>query len=251
MSKLVLYVLLLSWLSGAAIAVAGSGGPLPVPRPKPQRETPSLSTPLPRQKPAATAMNWPAAEIDAAKSACVRLLRGLNIRWSPVAAIGQPGDCGALAPIDISAVDGVEITPPATVTCELAAALHHWVSTAVQPNARRDLGTRAVAIHTAASYVCRSRNNVNGGKLSEHAKANALDMSGFSFAKGDGATVGDGWGGLLGKIGLSSKGSFLDHIQVEACNSFTTVLGPESDSYHGNHFHVDVLARKNGYRICQ
>jgi hypothetical protein len=63
---------------------------------------------------------------------------------------------------------------------------------------------------------------------------------------------GDSWGdGLLGSLGLSKTGSFLGNIRKDACSYFTTVLGPGSDPYHGNHFHVDVLERRGGYRICQ
>ena len=32
----------------------------------------------------------------------------------------------------------------------------------------------------------------------------------------------DGWSGILGKIGLSPKGSFLDHVRAGACKSFTS-----------------------------
>ncbi len=35
-----------------------------------------------------------------------------------------------------------------------------------------------------------------------------------------------------------------------ACHRFTTVLGP-GDPYHSGHIHLDVIARHNGYRICQ
>jgi hypothetical protein len=78
-------------------------------------------------------------------------------------------------------------------------------------------------------------------------------MSGFTFAKSDALAVGGGnWGGgILKAIGLSKDGSFLDDIRKGACTSFTTVLGPGSDRYHGDHFHVDVLRRRGDYRICK
>jgi hypothetical protein len=102
--------------------------------------------------------------------------------------------------------------------------------------------------------VCRRRNNSSSGKMSEHSRANALDMSGFTFAeKAKGLAVGGGnWGqGVLASLGVSKSGSFLESIRQDACTHFTTVLGPGSDPYHGDHFHVDVLRRKGGYRICQ
>ncbi|MGL4295058.1 MAG: extensin family protein, partial [Aestuariivirga sp.] len=46
-------------------------------------------------------------------------------------------------------------------------------------------------------------------------------------------------------------GSFLEAVRSGACKQFATVLGPGSDAYHGDHFHVDAIQRKNDYRICQ
>ncbi len=233
--------------------------PIPIPRVKPHRPSTTLSQiiPIPRQKPIVKpaeppqTTGWPDAVVRSEQAACQSLLNNLEIKWTQQPPLGQQGGCGAPAPIEAASIDGVELVPPAIVTCGMAAALHEWISGAVQPRAKEVLGTSVVTIHTAASYVCRSRNNVNGAKLSEHAKANALDMSGFSFAKGKAVSVEDGWGGLLSKIDLSSGGRFLGSIRLAACKSFTTVLGPGSDPYHGTHFHVDILTRKGGYRICQ
>ena len=35
------------------------------------------------------------------------------------------------------------------------------------------------------------------------------------------------------------------------CARFTTVLGPGSDGYHEDHIHLDLMERRNNYRICQ
>ena len=246
--------LMLAFLLAAPAGLAGEA--IPIPRQKPQHAAEPV--PIPRQKPKSLVQaappessGWPAAQVAAERASCDAMLKGLALVWSPLPPLGDEGGCGAPAPILLSAVDGVSLTPPATVTCAMAAALHNWVSGSLQPLAQRDLGARVVAIATASSYVCRSRNSVTGAKLSEHGKANALDMSGFAFAGRDGVTVGSGWGGVLAKFGLSRPGSFLDDARQAACTSFTTVLGPGSDSYHGTHFHVDVLARHNGSRICQ
>ena len=246
-------------------ASAATAQPVPVPRQKPVQTEVSAPTPIPRQKPQATPegtappggadatappMPWSDADVAAARGACDSMLKGLAIVYRPHESLGSPQGCGAPAPVDVSQVNGVDLKPPAILTCTMARQLFQWVSQSVQPEARARLGTEVTTIHTAASYVCRGRNNQSGGKLSEHGKANALDMSGFSFASTKDATVGDGWGdGLV--VEVSSKGSFLEAIRLAACTQFTTVLGPGSDSYHGDHFHVDALQRKNDYRICQ
>lgn len=222
-----------------------------VPRPKPR--------PLPQSQEEAAApqrddAQWPADRVAEAREACRALLDGLDLVQEPLDPIGRPGGCGTPAPVLVSEVAGVALVPPATLTCDMAAALHGWVSGSVIPAARKRLKTEVTAINTATSYACRRRNNSSSGKLSEHGRANALDMSGFTFAdRQKGVAVGGGsWGqGILAALGVSRDGSFLETIREDACQHFTTVLGPGSDPYHGDHFHVDVLRRKNDFRICK
>jgi hypothetical protein len=158
---------------------------------------------------------------------------------------------GPPAPVEVTEIAGVRLEPTALLTCPMAAGLHQWITTAVQPAARNSLKTQVTVIHVAASYVCRSRNGVAGAKLSEHGRVNALDMSGFDFANRDAASVAGDWGSPAGTSGRAPEGSFLAIAQKAACPIFTTVLGPGSDPYHGSHFHLDLIARKNGWRICQ
>ncbi|WP_373505010.1 extensin family protein, partial [Aestuariivirga sp.] len=215
-------------------------------------KSPPANTPAPDWP--SSSEGWPASEVRAARAECSALLKGLAVEYEPLEPIGKKGGCGAPAPISLTRVDGVKLNPAATVNCDLAASLHEWVTVTVQPAAKRRLKTQVTEVRAAASYVCRRRNNSSRGKLSEHGRANALDMSGFSFAKSDASMKvgGGGWGGgILKSIGLSKDGSFLDDIRKGACTPFTTVLGPGSDRYHGDHFHVDVLRRKGDYRICK
>jgi hypothetical protein len=187
-----------------------------------------------------------------APTSCRRELAELEIAFKALPPIGSGRGCGIAAPIEVSSIAGVTLKPAAVINCTAAKAMSDWITRSVQPAARRRLKTSVREIHVAASYVCRRRNNATSGKLSEHAKGNAIDMSGFSFAKLDSVAVGGGWGeGLLASIGLSKSGSFLDDIREGACIYFSTVLGPGSDRYHGDHFHVDVIARRGGYRICK
>lgn len=260
------------------VAPAAAPPDVPIPQPRPVRAaaqpdpvTPAMAIPIPQLRPDAGGAaptdpapppapgpskdgGWPADVVAASRANCKELLAGLDISYAAIDPIGQEGGCGAPAPVEITAIAGVKLTPPATETCAMAAALHAWVTEDVQPAAKKRLGTEVTEIRTATSYACRRRNNGASGKMSEHSKANALDMAGFTFAKKTDVTVGGkgSWGeGLLGAIGLSKSGSFLEDIRQAACTHFTTVLGPGSDPYHGDHFHVDVLARKGGYRICQ
>jgi hypothetical protein len=64
------------------------------------------------------------------------------------------------------------------------------------------------------------------------------------LADGRTITVKNGWHGLPEEQG------FLRDVQGAACDQFTTVLAPGSNSYHYDHIHVDLMRRRSGYRIC-
>ena len=79
---------------------------------------------------------WSKDAVAAARRECIALLRGLDIDYAPLEPIGEPGGCGAPAPVSVTRVAGVAMTPAATLTCDMAAALHGWVSASVDPAAR-------------------------------------------------------------------------------------------------------------------
>lgn len=194
---------------------------------------------------------WSDADTKAARADCKARLQGLEMSYAPPAPIGDSGGCGAAAAVTISSIAGVAIVPPAELSCDMAEALHGWVSSSAVPAARQHLKKKLVKINNASAYVCRRRNNSKTGKLSEHAKANALDIATLGFDDGSLISIKGDWSGLKQLIGLSAQGNFLRQIRRDACIRFTTVLGPGSDAYHGDHFHIDVARRKNAYRICQ
>ncbi len=205
------------------------------------------TTPAPQPAPSVSG-SWPAEVIAAAQADCTRLLTGLDVTAKPLPPVGSADSCGAPAPVEVTAIAGVKLAPAATLSCPMVAALHHWVTDTLQPLAQSMLATRVTSIANASSYVCRSRNHIAGAKISEHARANALDMASFTYARAD---LPAGWAQWLGADGKPVAGSFIERVRLGACSDFTTVLGPGADEYHGDHFHLDVLARKNGYRICQ
>lgn len=194
---------------------------------------------------------WSGDSVAAAQKACRSLLAGLDIDFEAMAPIGNEGGCGTPGAILIKAIDGVEIDPPAEANCALAEALHHWIAWSVKPAAKENLGKKLTVVHNASAYACRRRNNSSTGKMSEHAKANALDISTLGFSDGTSTNIKGDWSGLKQLIGQSGNSTFLSRIRRDACIRFTTVLGPGSDRYHGDHFHIDLAKRRNGYRICQ
>ena len=164
-------------------------------------------------------------------------------------ALGGPSVCGALRPFDMNGtISGrVRLAPAATLQCQMIPTVDRWVTEVIEPAAQQYLLSPLVELKVAASYSCRPMNGVSGSKLSEHGHANAVDISGFKLADGRTITVKSGW------HGSRQEQDFLHAVHQGACGFFTTVLGPNANAFHADHFHVDLArhGRDAQGRICQ
>lgn len=309
---------------------------------------------------AAAATNGPAwseAEIKEAKAHCTAVLKGVDVAMSPEDPIKQ-GECGSPVLFKVTSIGkgpAVEVSPPVLLTCDMISALDKWMKREVQPQARANLGGSIVKLETMSSYSCRNAYGRAKTRLSEHGKANAIDIAGFSTAR-DVTTVLAGWGptqreqraittrleaeraaqppapsssasgsspsgppappkgqaapqggtarviaappsaaggaapapmphipgviisnpsavhGANSPFGFgparlggpkapeqppkpvpgdaASKQKFLRDIHASACKYFGTVLGPEANNAHRNHFHLDMAQRNRG-NFCE
>jgi hypothetical protein len=138
---------------------------------------------------------WTEAEIDAATAKCKELLTGDPLDYELLPPIKE-GVCGTPAPVLLRAVGHdpkVTINPPATLSCPMADVLGEWLRETVQPEAKALFGSPVVKIGNSSSYVCRNRYGGANTILSEHALANAFDVSEFVLANGVRITVLDHW----------------------------------------------------------
>jgi hypothetical protein len=228
----------------------------------------------------------------------------------------------------------------------MIAALARWLSGDIQRLARRHLGAPVIRVETMSSYSCRNAYGRPGRRLSEHGRANALDIRAFVTARGQSALVVADWGPTAreveaaiaraqaleattaaaaaptrpqestgagqaalapvpaGPSGIDSRATFaipglsltipgvpsgpselgltqpnrlggpkpatgpgvapsapavqprvktqfLRAAHRSACQTFGTVLGPEANKAHKNHFHVDMAERKAVPVICE
>lgn len=139
--------------------------------------------------------------------------------------------CGVEAPVRVTAIDGIRLSQPATINCDTAIALRDWINQGMRPA----FGKREVVeLQIAASYICRPRNNVKGGKVSEHGRGRAIDVSGFVFGDGTVWSV------------LNDYNAQMRKAHKAACGIFGTTLGPGSDGYHENHLHFDTASYRSG-----
>ena len=133
----------------------------------------------------------------------------------------------------------VAVAPPATMRCPMAEAIAHWVREDVAPSLKGAPPLRA--LDNFDSYSCRGRNNIRAAQLSEHGRADALDVRDFALADGR----------ELGLTDVNVDKDWRETIRASVCARFSTVLGPGSDGYHEEHIHLDLADRHNGYKLCE
>lgn len=136
---------------------------------------------------------WSAQEIATARARCDVLLKPLQVEYEREEPY-RDGECGTPAPVKVSKVSGVTLSQPSTLTCDMVAALGTWIKSDLQPLARKHLGAPITSLNVMSSYSCRAAYGRVGGRLSEHGKANAIDIGGFVTTKGETTSVLTAWG---------------------------------------------------------
>lgn len=119
------------------------------------------------------------------------------------------------------------------VTCDLANSLSGWARFGVDRAARQIIGSPLRRIETMGSYNC--RNVAGSARRSAHATANAVDIGGFTFDDGRRISVLHDWNSSDPQIR-----AFLRTIRDSACKRFGTVLTPDFNADHRDHFHLEV-----------
>ena len=126
------------------------------------------------------------------------------------------------------------------MTCSLALAIHKYYSYVLQPLAESILETKLLRIIDKGVRSCRT---MTGHKflLSEHAYANAIDISAFEFENGLIIDVEKDW------KGTDIKATFLKDVAKKACKIFNMTISPDRDEFHEDHLHLDMGLSKGCY----
>ena len=302
----------------------------------------TADVPLPIKKPAATQQVnkdnpekparpdvWSEAQIVQAHARCFKMLADVSMDVEPMAPV-KAGICGSPAPMRLKAVKNkaaaVRFSPAPTLNCQTISALNQWIKKKVQPAALKYLKHNVSGMRVVAHYACRRRYGNPKKRMSEHAFANAIDISAIQLGNGHWVSILDKWGptqrdiekareeerirakaveqkaeeaeakntreqetgnsdpssqkskteidnsggraagepakksklpdplkaeGMQpNRLGmnvfkpLEKEALFLRRIHKGACGIFGTVLGPEANDAHRNHFHLDMAPRK-------
>jgi hypothetical protein len=174
----------------------------------------------------------PALPDNAILKACVGQLERIGARFS-ILPDQYAGNCSAINTVKLTSA-GVEVTNLTATQCPMARAFATWVQGDVQRAAREAFGKSVMRVETMGSYACRSVKGVASNRLSEHAFANAIDVSGFILTDGRRVTLAADWNGARDTT------AFLRAVRDEACKRFRTVLSPDYNAAHYNHLHFDM-----------
>ena len=161
-----------------------------------------------------------------------------SIQGTAIGLVNGAGACGIDAAVKLRSVAGVTLSPRATIDCRTARALKTWVERGVLPAVGSE-GGGVSSLRVVSHYACRTRNNQPGGRLSEHAFGRAIDIAGIRLRDGTEMTLLTDWSS-------ADDGAQLRQMWRAACGPFGTVLGPEANRFHRDHFHFDTARYRSG-----
>ena len=195
-------------------------------------ETAPLTSARPIKRPAGIEV---AAQRRAAEIRRGQVCGDPAIQGEAIGRVNGRGRCGIDNAVRVRSVAGVALKPTATIDCRTAGALKRWVTTGALPAT----GGQAASLRVVSHYACRNRNSAASGRLSEHSFGKAIDIAGIGLKSGREITVLRGWNS-------SRDGTALRRMWQAACGPFGTVLGPNANRFHRDHFHFDTASYRSG-----
>ena len=221
-----------------------------------------------RAEPAPVVTRLKLAQLVRDRAFCEAALGTAELRVKRVAHLSQRG-CNLTDVVHVAPENRV-FGPGFHATCPLSVGLALYMRHVVQPAARQHLGSEISSIQHLGTFSCRP---VRNGKpqsdekraeegepvmMSEHAAANAIDITGFRTKDGRVITVGRHWRKdkrvQVASVDPAAAASvdenaarFLREVRDGACSIFHVVLGPDYNALHRTHFHFDM----GRYRQCR
>ena len=173
-------------------------------------------------------------------STCDNLARQADgLQSVPAPPKDGPEICGWRTARYVAARDQIRLAPgEATMQCPLALGSHIWAGE-IDRAAQKIFGESVTHIHHVGTYSCRRQRGNSSGAWSEHAFANAWDITGFTLSNGEVISVLNDWNGE------ADKKTFLRSVRKSACRIFRVTLSPDYNDAHKDHFHLDMGPQKS------
>ncbi|WP_108447426.1 extensin family protein [Halomonas denitrificans] len=136
---------------------------------------------------------------------------------------------------------GVTFSSSFVATCPWTVAWLRYERHRLQPAARALFGEPVASVEHYGSFACRNVYGREDARRSQHATAEALDVAAYRLASGQRIALSGDWGDD------DVEGEFLKRARQGACDLFGTVLGPDYNAAHADHFHLGM----RGHRVCR
>jgi hypothetical protein len=181
-----------------------------------------------------------AVAVTPANNLCLGELGARGASFTPLPDRFYGAGCSTVGTVSLASLQGdtasVGLANLGPVSCPLAETLAAWARFGVDRAARQVLGSALARIETMGSYTC--RDVAGSGRRSAHATAQAVDIGAFVLADGRRVSVLSDWAG-----GTAEEQRFLRLVHASACKRFGTILGPEYNTAHHDHFHLEATGR--------
>lgn len=209
------------------------------------------NTPLPDQwnpaktlnitEPVTPLTSWKLNLALASGDSC-RSVLATHARFEDLPDLTTSTQCGITDRVVLRGIGNTSLSPVET-RCQTALRLAMWHTHGIAPAAERHFGQGIARIHHASSYNCRAMRTSNGtsGRLSTHATADSIDVSGVTLQDGRRLSLLNGW------PAADTRGAFFRDLRNSACMWFRVTLGPDYNRLHADHFHL----QHTGWGLCR
>lgn len=197
--------------------------------------------PLAIAHPVTPLTTWKLNKAAADPALCLAtLMEGAAVQELPP--LQESEQCFIANRVDLRAVGGARLAPLET-TCGIALRMAIWERHSLQPAAQAIYGADVTTINQIGSYNCRRMRTSAGTstRMSTHATADAVDITGFDFSDGRQLSLISDWDSA------GRAGEFLRAARDGACDWFGLTLSPDFNSLHADHFHL----QSRGWGRCR
>lgn len=170
---------------------------------------------------------------------CLEVLELANVTFKRLPSFQRSAQCGIKTPVRLSRVGDASINTVDT-DCATALRLAMWERHDIQNVAQEVFGQSVSGLIHVGSYNCR-RVRGSATRMSTHATAMAIDISGFTLDDGTRIDLLKDW------EGGGARSKFLNEMRDTSCYWFETVLGPDFNALHADHFHL----QSKGWGTCR
>ena len=150
------------------------------------------------------------------------------------------GDCPLTDVVRVRNFGPVTLSSSFIASCPLALSSALFVHQQARPLTQTLMGSELARIEHVGSFACRNIYHRPDARRSEHASADALDISAFQLANGQRVTVLRGWR-------EEKTYPWLRALLSASCDYYGNGLGPEHNAAHANHFHLGM----RGFGLCR